>query len=64
MEKVLPLFLNMVDLPSFTDKVGKPTDPSLKGKKRYWGEGAQRQGPGSDHPLRAAHGLEWVYSVD
>ena len=34
---------NMVDLPSFSDKVGKPTDPSLKGKKSYWGEGVQGQ---------------------
>ena len=55
---------NMVDLPSCSEKVGKPTDPSLKGKKSYWGKGFKDKASGSDHPLCAVHCLGWIYSVD
>ena len=43
-EKGTTFVSNMVHLPSFSGKVGKPTDPTLKGKKSYWGEGVQGQG--------------------
>ena len=51
---------NMVDLPSFSDKVGKPTDHSLKVKRATGGRGFKDKTSGSDHPLCAVHGLGWI----